>query len=148
MNQCRNIIEDLSELYEIKFEDYNPNPIAKESERTQDCVVRAITKAFDITWKDAYVYLSEIGLEIGGMPNCIESLIVAVEEHNWTLTNFCNADIRVIDVIRANPTGKYMITIKEHTFTVDNSCIYDTDIYKRREAIFEKVLIVYYPKES
>lgn len=45
---------------------YNPNPFKKE---VGDCVVRALCKATERSWKDVYLELCSLGLELGDMPS-------------------------------------------------------------------------------
>lgn len=47
---------------------YNPNPV-QTSGGVGDCAVRAIAKALDLTWEQAYARLSLNGYLMGDMPN-------------------------------------------------------------------------------
>ena len=48
------------------FLQYNPNPIAR---RVGDCSVRAIAKALNLTWEEAYSLLVANGFAMGDMPS-------------------------------------------------------------------------------
>lgn len=45
---------------------YNPNPKQK---RVGDCVIRAICKALDMDWEDAYIQLCMQGFKMADMPS-------------------------------------------------------------------------------
>ena len=45
---------------------YNPNP---KNKFTSDCVIRMLTKIYDITWEEAFIRLSDIVLSEYEMPS-------------------------------------------------------------------------------
>ena len=47
------------------FKLYNPNPI--KNNRVGDCVVRAISKALDMSWEDVYIELTIQGYLLGDL---------------------------------------------------------------------------------
>ena len=50
----------------MSFRHYNPNP---EQNRVGDCTVRAVSKALNESWDDAYDRLCAKGFELGDMPS-------------------------------------------------------------------------------
>lgn len=45
---------------------YNPNPAGRS---VGDCAVRALAKALDITWEDAYNKIADAGYNMADMPS-------------------------------------------------------------------------------
>ena len=45
---------------------YNPNPVGR---RVGDCAVRAVSKALDIDWEQAFLLLSSAAYRMGDMPS-------------------------------------------------------------------------------
>ena len=60
---------------------YNPNPIGK---RVGDCSVRAISKALNVSWDDAYIAISEEGYKLGDMPSADYVWGSVLKQHGYT----------------------------------------------------------------
>lgn len=48
------------------FSLFNPNPVGR---KVGDCAVRAVAKALNKTWEEAYVLLMTAGFRMGDMPS-------------------------------------------------------------------------------
>ena len=108
------------------FQSFNPNP---RTAKVGDCAVRAIAKALDIDWYQAYVMLAIEGLTQCDMPSA-NNVWGAVLRQNC----FCRASIpaecpdcyTVGDFIREYPVGVYVVALKNHVVTVVDGVLYDT----------------------
>lgn len=104
---------------------YNPNPARKD---TIDCVVRAVTKLFDIDWDTAYVKLSLQGFTD-------KSLIV--DDKVWgqylrnngfrlqPLPNTCPICYTVREFANDHPRGRYLLKTYGHVIAVIDGDYYD-----------------------
>lgn len=62
--------QDLNKEFMIMYVYYNPNPTGRT--KVGDCSVRAISKALDTSWDDAYDLLCTAGKRMGDMPSSNE----------------------------------------------------------------------------
>lgn len=106
---------------------YNPNPVGRES--VGDCSVRAISKALDISWEDAYAKLGVNAFRMGDMPSS-NSVISAVLRMNGfyreNLPCFHNDCYSVRDFARNNPRGVYVLGTGTHVVTVVDGDWFDS----------------------
>lgn len=105
--------------------EYNPNPYGN---RTDDCAVRAIARALDMTWEEAFIVLCIRALDVGKMPST-DSVWGDVLRHNgfvresvpdacadcYTAEDFCNEFFK----------GTYVLGFGGHVATVENGNLYD-----------------------
>ncbi len=105
---------------------YNPNPINK---RTDDCVVRALSKALNKPWEEVYIDLCLKGLEMcdWGNNNAVwdeylrdkgfkREIIPDTCPNCYTLNDFC----------KDNPTGDYIVCTGSHVVAVNDGNYYDS----------------------
>ena len=104
---------------------WNPNPTDR---RVGDCAVRAVAKAFDISWDEAYCRLCAEGYAIKDMPNANAIWGALLHENGfqkeaapddlpgYTLEQFC-AD---------HPRGLYVVATSGHVVTVDDGKCWDS----------------------
>lgn len=96
----------------------NPNP---NGNAAGDCVVRAISIAEDMPWKDVYMDLCMTGLDLGDMPSSNRvwgaylkdkgyerGVVVDMCPHCYTVEEFC----------RDNPIGTYVLGTGTHAVAV------------------------------
>ena len=108
------------------FMKYNPNP---EAYRTDDCTIRALTKAFNVSWDDAYDALAEHGRELGDMmhKNWVwGDLLIEKGYSRYTLPNTCPRCYTVADFAKDHPVGTYILGTGEHVVAVVDGDWYDT----------------------
>lgn len=84
---------------------YNANPMLNNIE---DCTIRALSVAEDISWDKAYQILSDYARKRGLMLSSVES-IEDFLDNNYD--RFCNPEITVEEFIKANPYGTFLITM-------------------------------------
>ena len=84
---------------------YNPNPSGRS---VGDCAIRAIAKALDIDWEDAYAKVVVNGFYREALPNTCPDC--------YTTEDFC----------RDNPVGTYVLGFGGHVATVVDGNLYDS----------------------
>lgn len=121
---------------------YNPNP---QDKQTDDCVIRALTKALDCDWETASVY---------AMTQQIRDADIFVKNYVWgnlllrngytkhPLPNTCPACYTVRDFAEDFKRGTYIVGTGDHVLAVINGDWYDS---------FDSggmIPIIYYRKEG
>lgn len=105
---------------------YNPNPAGRS---VGDCAVRAITKALNIDWEEAFEKLADAAYKMADMPSS-DSVWGAVLRMNGfyreSLPNVCPECYTAEDFCRDNPIGTYVLGFGGHTATVVNGRLYDS----------------------
>ena len=105
---------------------YNPNPVNR---LVGDCAVRAVAKALDITWEDAYAKIATNGYRMGDMPSS-DSVWGAVLRMNGfyrkSIPNLCPECYTAEDFARDHPEGTYVLGFGGHTCTVVDGDIFDS----------------------
>lgn len=105
---------------------YNPNPI---SAQVGDCTVRALTKALDISWEDAYTRLCANGYLMGDMPSSDKVWGAALREHGFRrfmISDTCPDCYTVADFCKDHPRGVYVLKSEGHVATVVDGSLYDS----------------------
>lgn len=105
---------------------YNPNPVGRIA--VGDCTVRAISKALNISWDDAYDLLADAAKGMGDMPssNAVVSAVMRMNGfYRENLPNFCPDCYGVKDFARNNPIGTYVLGTGSHVVAVVNGDWFD-----------------------
>lgn len=108
------------------FVKYNPNP---EAYRTDDCVIRALTKALNMSWDEAYETLAEHGRELGDMmhKNWVwGDLLIENGYSRYAIPDTCPHCYTVSDFAADHPFGTYILGTGEHAIALINGDWYDT----------------------
>lgn len=109
------------------FIGYNPNPV--RSDPVGDCAVRAVAKALDITWEDAYARLSASGFLMGDILNS-DAVLAAVLRSNGfrrgTVDNDCPDCYTVADFADDNKEGIYVVKSDNHVATIIDGNLFDS----------------------
>lgn len=104
---------------------FNPNPVARS---VGDCAVRAIAKALDVSWEDAYAKIIVNGFRMGDMPSS-DSVWGAVLRQNGfykkSIPNTCPDCYTAADFCDDHPRGTYVLGFGGHVATVVDGNIYD-----------------------
>lgn len=121
---------------------YNPNPTGRS---VGDCAVRAVAKALDMSWEDAYVLICVNGYAMGDMPSS-DSVWGSVLRQNGfykkAISNTCPDCYTVQDFCEDHPAGTYVLGFGGHTATV-----VDGDLYDSWDSHNEIPIYVWYRKE-
>lgn len=121
---------------------YNPNPTGRN---VGDCAVRAISKALNTDWEDAYSMITANGYAMGDMPSS-DSVWGAVLRQNGfyrkIIPNTCPNCYTARDFAMDNPRGVFVLGFGGHCATV-----YNGDIYDSWDSSNEIPIYVWYRKE-
>ena len=109
----------------MTFIQYNPNPKRKS---TIDCTIRALSKALDTDWDDAYIHLCMKGFVMKNMPSANEVWHELLKDEGYTrhiIPNTCPDCYTVRDFCYEHPDGLYILGTGSHVITVENGNYYD-----------------------
>lgn len=105
---------------------YNPNPAGRS---VGDCAIRAIAKALDIDWEDAYAKVVVNGFRMGDMPSSDSVWGSALRMNGFyrkALPNTCPDCYTAEDFCIDHPEGTYVLGFGGHVATVVDGDIYDS----------------------
>lgn len=102
------------------YEYYNNNPLDKD---IADCVVRAISLAEGISWRDCQRKLSNIAREQGQM---IDSVEFAEDYLDERYPRQCHYSKTLEEFINEHKHGIYVVTMQNHITCVIDGVCYDT----------------------
>lgn len=108
------------------FKEFNPNPVGRTD--AGDCAIRAVAKALNISWEDAYVKLCVSGFAMGDLPNADNTFGAVLRMHGFkkrVLPDTCPDCYRVEDFAKDNPHGIFVLGLGGHVVTIVNGDIYD-----------------------
>lgn len=107
----------------IKF---NPNPTGRN---VGDCAVRAVAKALDVDWEEAYLLIVKNGYDMCDMPSS-DSVWGAVLRQNGfyrkAIPNRCPDCYTAENFCRDHPEGVFVLGFGGHVATVQDGNIYDS----------------------
>lgn len=105
---------------------YNPNPTGKN---VGDCAVRAISKAFDIDWEEAYDLISDAARLMGDMPSADSVWGAVLRQHGFyrrAIPNSCPNCYTAEDFCMDHPYGTYVLGFGGHVATVKDGRLFDS----------------------
>ncbi len=109
------------------YVEYNPNPQQKII--VGDCVIRAISKAMGMSWKETYLELTLQGISMGDLPNANGVWGAYLQEHGFKrfiIPNGCPLNCYTVrDFCIDNPTGTYILATGTHAICVIDGNHYD-----------------------
>lgn len=94
-----------------------------------DCSVRAVSKALNISWEDAYIKMCRAGLLMGDMPSSDSVWGSVLRQHGFyrkALPNRCPDCYTVEDFCYDHPSGIYVLGFGGHVATVVDGNLYDS----------------------
>ena len=108
------------------WEKYNPNPVGRS---VGDCAVRAVAKALNRTWEEAYAMIAANGFAMGDMPSS-NSVWGAVLRQNGfqrrAIENECPDCYTAEDFCKDHPKGTHVLGFGNHTSCVVDGVIFDS----------------------
>lgn len=107
------------------FVEYNPNP---KGIRTNDCVIRAVAKAFGTDWASAYIEVVSQGLLCLDMPtnNYVWGKLLQQKGYKrYIVPNTCPDCYTVQDFCKDHPKGTYVLGTGTHAVTVVDGDYFD-----------------------
>lgn len=108
------------------FIEYNPNPDGK---RTEDCVIRALCKAFKASWEAVYMRVASQGLKMHDMmhKNYVwGEMLLDNGFSRRAIPNTCPSCYTVADFAKDHPRGTYILGTGEHVVCVEDGDWFDT----------------------
>ena len=105
---------------------YNPNPANKV---VGDCAIRAIAKALDIGWEQAYAKAVVTGFRMGDLPSSDAVWGSVLRQNGFvreSLPNTCPDCYTAEDFCRDYPKGTYVLGFGGHTATIIDGTLYDS----------------------
>ena len=105
---------------------YNPNPTGRF---VGDCAVRAVAKALNISWEDAYDLIANAGYAMGDMPSSDSVWGAVLRQHGFyrkAIPNQCPACYTVDEFAKDNPDGTFVLGFGGHVATVIDGNLYDS----------------------
>ena len=107
----------------IKFQN---NPTGRS---VGDCAVRAISKALNISWEQAFDLLAENAYQMGDMPSADAVWGSVLRQHGFyrkAIPNTCPDCYTAEDFSRDHPYGVFVLGFGGHVATVKDGNIYDS----------------------
>lgn len=105
--------------------EYNNNPFKI---RVGDCVIRAISKALNTSWEQAYMIVCAKGYEMADMPSSNAVWSAVLRQHGFKrsiIPNTCPDCFTAEDFCNEHPHGIYVLAFGGHVATVVDGVIYD-----------------------
>lgn len=105
---------------------YNPNPTGRN---VGDCAIRAVAKALNTSWEDAYDMVATNGYAMGDMPSSDSVWGSVLRQHGFyrkAIPNSCPDCYTVSDFCVDNPVGTFVLGLGGHVTTVVDGDIYDS----------------------
>ena len=118
------------------YVEFNPNPCKRS---TGDWVVRAIAKILGITWKQAYVELTEQGLKDCDIISSNEVWGNFLKNNGfkrYLIPDTCPNCYTVNDFCKDHPYGEYVLATGNHVVAVVDGSYYDAWDSGREVPIF------------
>ncbi len=109
------------------YEYYNPNPFQLD---TDDCTLRALTKALGVDWDTAHVLMDnmamQMGLVGGGKKEVFFALLRQYGFDRNIIPNTCPDCYTAEDFANEHFKGTYILGFGDHVVSVVDGIIYDT----------------------
>lgn len=108
------------------WEEYNPNPAGR---RVGDCAVRAIAKALDLDWEQAFALLAANAYAMGDMLSADSVWGATLRQHGFyraTIPNTCPDCYTAEDFCKDHPRGTFVLGFGGHVATVQDGVLYDS----------------------
>ncbi len=105
---------------------FNPNPI---SNRTEDCAVRAVSAALDISWDDAFDMIAHNAKQMGTVMQDNAAWGSVLRQHGFQreiIPNSCPDCFTAEDFSKDHPSGVFVLGFATHTAAVIDGDILDT----------------------
>ena len=110
----------------MAYVEFSNNPYNR---RVGDCAVRAISKALNKSWEDAYIALCAEGLNQADMPsanNVWGSVLRKSGFKQELLPNICPDCVTVEQFADEHPEGTFVVATPNHVVTVEDGTVFDS----------------------
>lgn len=105
---------------------YNPNPVGRS---VGDCAVRAVSKALNVPWEQAYLMIVINGYAMGDMPSSNSVWGAVLRQNGFKRTfidNTCPDCYTAKDFCEDHPKGTFVLGFGNHVATVVDGNLYDS----------------------
>ena len=105
---------------------YNPNP---QGRSVGDCAVRAVARALDIGWEQAFTLITARAFSLADMPSSDAVWGAVLRQHGFNraaIPNTCPDCYTAEDFCRDYPQGVYVLGFGGHVATVVDGVLYDS----------------------
>lgn len=109
----------------MSFIPYNPNP---KGTLTGDCAIRAVAKATDMPWENAYTALTVEGYKKGDLPNANHVWGTYLKSKGFKreiIPDTCPDCYTVRDFAEDHPKGMFVLALDNHVVTVFDGDYFD-----------------------
>lgn len=106
--------------------EYNENPIAN---RDEDCGIRAVATALDISWDEAFDLLAHNAKQMGSVMHNNAVIGSVLRQHGFirkVIPNTCPDCYTIRDFCMDNPKGVYVVGTGSHIVAVIDGNYVDT----------------------
>lgn len=106
--------------------EFNNNPVGR---RVGDCAVRAVSRALDTDWENAYLSLVMNGYAMGDMPSSDSVWGATLRQHGFyrmSIPDSCPNCYTAKDFCADYPEGTYVLGFGGHVATVVDGNLYDS----------------------
>lgn len=104
---------------------YQPNPTGAKA---GDCAVRAVAKALNISWEQAYIMIAVNGFQMGDVmsaDNVWGSVLRQKGFKRKSIPNQCPECYDIVDFCNDNPKGIFVLGTGNHAVAVVDGNYYD-----------------------
>ena len=108
------------------WKEYNPNPVGR---KVGDCAIRAVAKALDLSWEEAYVLVMVNGFRMGDMPSSNSVWGAVLRQHGFSMKaipDSCPDCYTAEEFCEECPSGTFVLGFGNHVATVVDGVIYDS----------------------
>lgn len=107
------------------FIEYNINPVAN---RTEDCGIRAVAVALNISWDDAFDLLARNAKQMGDVMHSNAVIGSVMRQHGFYRANIPDylRNYKIQDFAAEHPKGEYVVGTGTHMVAVVDGNIIDT----------------------
>jgi hypothetical protein len=110
----------------VRYQYYNPNPVGRS---VGDCSVRAVAKALDLDWEQAYAELASNGFAMGDMPSSDGVWGATLRQHGFYKSNIpdnCPDCYTLENFVTDNPFGIFVVKLgNDHVATIIDGTLYE-----------------------
>lgn len=109
----------------MSFIPYNPNP---KGTLTGDCAIRAVAKATDMPWENAYTALTVEGYKKGDLPNANHVWGAYLKSKGFKreiIPDTCPDCYTVRDFAEDHPKGMFVLALDNHVVAVNDGDYFD-----------------------
>lgn len=105
----------------MEYRYYNPNPCGRT---VGDCAVRAIAKALNLDWGQAFTILASFAYSMCDMPNADSVWGAVLRSNKFIRVNLPDGTI-LENVVKSHPHSICVVGFGGHVATIQNGILYD-----------------------